>query len=128
MDRAGQRCEYCRLPTRGQVATFPIDHILPKSLEGSNAIENLALACPHCNAHKSNHVEGDDPESTRRVPLFNPRAQEWDHHFEWTGAGELAGRTPTGRATVVVLNVNSADMLELRCLLADLGLFPDVVR
>jgi hypothetical protein len=26
--RAGHRCEYCHLPTRGQVATFPIDGIL----------------------------------------------------------------------------------------------------
>ena len=23
--RAGHRCEYCRLPTKGQVATFPVD-------------------------------------------------------------------------------------------------------
>ena len=25
-ERAGFRCEYCRLPVRGQIATFPIDH------------------------------------------------------------------------------------------------------
>lgn len=27
VSRAGGRCEYCHLPTRGQVATFPIDHV-----------------------------------------------------------------------------------------------------
>jgi hypothetical protein len=26
LERAGFRCEYCRLPIRGQIATFPIDH------------------------------------------------------------------------------------------------------
>ncbi len=48
--RAGGCCEYCHLPTRGQVATFPIDHVLPRSSGGETILDNLALACPHCNA------------------------------------------------------------------------------
>lgn len=60
--RADYRCEYCHLPTRGQVATFPIDHIQPKSVGGSNELDNLALTCPHCNAHKgtATQVDGGD--------------------------------------------------------------------
>jgi 5-methylcytosine-specific restriction endonuclease McrA len=42
--RAGARCEYCHLPTRGQVATFPIDHVLPRSRGGETILDNLALA------------------------------------------------------------------------------------
>ena len=122
--RAGHRCEYCHLPTRGQVATFPIDHILPRSAGGTTDPANLALACPHCNAHKWEQAEAADPESGATVPLYHPRRDAWDEHFRYA-AGELVGRTPSGRATVAALAVNDPDMVELRQLLADLGLFPD---
>jgi hypothetical protein len=49
-------------------------------------------------------------------------------HFEWTldCPGELVGKTATGRATVAGLRINEADMVELRLLLAEVGLFPEV--
>jgi 5-methylcytosine-specific restriction endonuclease McrA len=50
--RAGHRCEYCHLPTRGQAGTFPIDHVTPRSLAGPTTLDNLALACPGRNGHK----------------------------------------------------------------------------
>ena len=125
-DRAGHRCEYCHLPTRGQVATFPIDHILPKSLDGSNSPDNLALACPHCNAMKAAQVEGIDPLTTLVTTMFNPRRDSWDEHFALTGSGILSGVTPTGRATIEMLHMNDADMVELRLLLGELGLFEEV--
>ncbi len=71
--RAERRCEYCRLPVRGQVATFPVDHIVPRSGEGPTQLDNLALACPHCNAHKWTHTHARDPVSGKTVALFHPR-------------------------------------------------------
>ncbi len=122
--RAGHRCEYCHLPTRGQVATFPIDHIIPKAAGGTTHPDNLALTCPHCNAHKWDAVEAADPITGEVVPLFHPRQNEWADHFAWTsGTGELAGRTAVGRATVAALAIHATDMIELRRLLAELGLF-----
>ena len=50
-ERAGFRCEYCRLPMRGQIATFPIDHPTPRSSGGLTILANLALACPHWKSH-----------------------------------------------------------------------------
>jgi hypothetical protein len=44
--RAGQRCEYCHLPTRGQVATFPVDHLIARNEGGLTALDNLALEVP----------------------------------------------------------------------------------
>ena len=122
--RAGHRCEYCHLPTRGQVATFPIDHITPRSAGGTNELSNLALTCPHCNAHKWTAAEGTDGDT---VPVFNPRRDNWSEHFEWPadGSGKLLGRTPTGRATIVALSINEADMIALRVLLTELGLFAE---
>jgi len=123
--RAGHRCEYCHLPTRGQVATFPIDHIIPRHAGGTTALDNLALTCPHCNAHKWTAVQEPDPDTGQPVRLFHPRQDAWDDHFEWTGDGTLSARTSIGRATVAALRINAPDMIELRTLLAELGLFPE---
>ena len=125
--RAGHRCEYCRLPTRGQVATFPVDHVVPRTAGGSTDPGNLALTCPHCNAHKWCRVEGPDPETGTAARFFHPRQDVWTDHFAWsrTAAGELVGQTPCGRATVLGLRINDDDMIALRRLLAELGLFAE---
>jgi hypothetical protein len=62
------------------------------------------------------------------VPLFNPRADEWAAHFAWSEerTGELVGSTATGRATVAAQRMNDADMIELRRLLAEVGLFDEM--
>src|SRR5205823_5397281 len=80
--RAGHRCEYCHLPTRGQVATFPIDHVIPRGRGGATDLDNLALTCPHCNAHKWTAVEGPDPDTGETVRFFHPRQDTWTDHFE----------------------------------------------
>jgi hypothetical protein len=110
------------LPTRGQVATFPIDHIIPRSRGGETDISNLALTCPHCNAHKWNAADGPDPETGETVALFHPRQDEWRDHFAWsaTRPGELIGKTASGRVTIHALRINDADMIALRMFLAEL--------
>ena len=126
--RAGQRCEYCHLPTQGQVATFPIDHLIPQIAGGPTSLDNLALACPSCNGHKWKHSEGIDPLSGTACRVFNPRTDIWSHHFRWSRepVGQLEGLTPCGRATIARLQINHPDLLALRRLLATLGLFPEV--
>jgi hypothetical protein len=115
------------LPTRGQVATFPIDHIVPRSAGGANDPDNLALTCPHCNAHEWTAAEGVDPDTGEAVTLFNPRSDDWNEHFAWSAdrPGELLGVTATGRATIAALRVNDGDMIALRLLLAEVGLFAE---
>jgi hypothetical protein len=128
MARAGGRCEYCHLSTRGQVATFPIDHVVPRSSGGVTILDNLALACPHCNAHKWAHTSETDPISGASVPSFNPRTQVWTDHFQWSSQdrGVLDGKTPCGRATIAPLQINDPDMLAIRQLLSRVGLFPEI--
>ncbi|HYH67472.1 MAG TPA: HNH endonuclease signature motif containing protein [Urbifossiella sp.] len=125
--RAGHRCEYCRLLTRGQVATFPIDHVVPKAAGGTTDLSNLALTCPHCNSHKGATAAGPDPTDGNLVRFFHPREDVWEVHFSWSPEtpGELVGRTPTGRATIEAFGINAPDMIELRVLLMKLGLFPE---
>ena len=93
--RAGHRCEYCHVPTRGQVAPFPVDHVQPESGGGLTVLDNLALTCPPCNGHKWKHTEGIDPVTEQSCPLFNPRSDAWDDHFEWSAVeiGVLVGNS-----------------------------------
>jgi 5-methylcytosine-specific restriction endonuclease McrA len=127
--RAAHRCEYCHVSTRGQVATFHVDHVQPVSDGGLTALANLALTCPPCNGHKWLHTEGRDPATGQTCQLFNPRSDNWSEHFEWSGSecGLLVGKTAFGRATIARLQINHPYQVETRRLLARLGLFPEVL-
>ncbi|MFO0843312.1 MAG: HNH endonuclease signature motif containing protein [Gemmataceae bacterium] len=126
--RAGDRCEYCHLPTTGQVATFPIDHLTPRDQGGTTTLDNLAMACPRCNGHKWKHSDGSDPASGQTCRLFHPRNDDWADHFRWSGTevGVLEGTTAIGRATIARLQINHPHHLTIRKLLASLGLFLDL--
>lgn len=112
--RAEDRCEYCQLRQADSLlAALHVEHIIPRKHGGSDELDNLALACIDCNLHKGPNLAGIDPETGDVVPLFHPRRQPWDEHFQWQDI-RLAGKTPTGRATIQVLNINSEEQLALR--------------
>ena len=105
--RANYLCEYCHSSERLSASRFTIDHITPRSLGGTDDLENLALACRRCNERRYNFVASIDPESQATVPIFNPRLQQWNDHFAWENQGVLIkGTTPIGRATCVRLDLN----------------------
>jgi hypothetical protein len=98
--RADYRCEYCRLPLLGN--SWQVDHIIPKSLGGTDDFNNLAVACFRCNNNKRNQFRIRDPVTGLEVPLFNPRKEHWEHHFI-EDKGRIIGKTPIGRATATLL-------------------------
>jgi hypothetical protein len=106
-----------------QVAVFPVDHIIPQSQGGLTVLDNLALACPSCNARKWAHQNEIDPRTGNSVPLFNPRTQAWTDHFRWSRKREfhIEGKTSCGRATVRRLKMNLPRIVTIRRLLAELG-------
>lgn len=109
-ERANFLCEYCHSSEEASAAQFAIDHILPKSLGGSDSLNNLALACQRCNGYRYNFTTGIDPQTQQKIPLFNPRQQIWREHFIWTAdALRIIGITPTGRATCHRLDLNDKD-------------------
>jgi 5-methylcytosine-specific restriction endonuclease McrA len=113
-ERAEDRCEYCHLhQDDSPLATLHVEHIIPKSHGGRDDVENLGLACIDCNLNKGPNLTGIDPRTNRITPLFNPRLQRWEDHFEWKGV-HVAGKTSVGRTTVRVLKLNSEDQLALR--------------
>ena len=112
--RAGDRCEYCRL-TQGTSALGPlqIEHVVARQHGGSDDPENLALACDRCNLHKGTNLTTLDPESGLVVPLFNPRSDDWAQHFR-IDHGWIVGLTPVGRGTARLLNMNAEGRVQLR--------------
>ena len=115
--RARNCCEYCRLSQlAAPVARFQIEHVRPRQHKGSDAFKNLALACPRCNRYKGPNLSAIDPKTKRIVPLFNPRTQDWNSHFEVHGIA-IAGLTAIGRATVRLLKMNAEDRLKVRAAL-----------
>jgi 5-methylcytosine-specific restriction endonuclease McrA len=112
--RAKHRCEYCQLhQDDSPLAALHIEHIRPIKHGGTDALENLCLACIDCNLHKGTNLTGIDPETDEITPLFHPRKDNWDEHFRWNGT-RIAGHTAVGRATVRVLDLNGDDRLDLR--------------
>jgi HNH endonuclease len=124
--RAQARCEYCQLSQELQVATFPVDHVVPIAAGGETTLENLAQACPSCNARKWTHAAATDPVSGEFMPLFNPRTQAWADHFRWSepDAAVIEATSSTGRATLTLLDLNSRPHVAIRRALGQLGKHP----
>jgi HNH endonuclease len=99
--------EYCHSSELLSANRFTIEHLVPRSLGGSDDIDNLALACRRCNERRYNFVTGVDPETQEIVPIFNPCSQKWQEHFVWTDRGiVIRGISSVGRATCIRLDLN----------------------
>lgn len=122
-ERAEFRCEYCRIHSDDMFLSFEIDHVIPIKHGGNNAIDNLALACPHCNQHKGSDFATLLDNFEDIVILFNPRIHQWATHFEVMD-GEILPKTRIGQARVKIFRFNQPDLLILRQLLIQAGCYP----
>lgn len=64
--RDGHRCLYC-----GTHADLTLDHVIPKSMGGKEAWENLVTACQVCNSKKGNMTPEQANMPLRQKP-FRP--------------------------------------------------------
>lgn len=125
--RANYLCEYCHASEQWQYVAFTIDHVIPLTLSGADILNNLALACFHCNRKKSGKTTAIDPQSGTEVPLFNPRQHSWSEHFIWSADGLLIiGLAPIGRATVATLVLNRERVINIRAADKAVGRHPPV--
>jgi len=123
VDRARNRCEYCRLPQEAApLLTFHVEHILPRQHGGSTRSENLALACPDCNRHKGPNLATVEQGHDEPIPLFNPRKHDWGDHFALQET-IIVGKSAIGRATVRLLGMNTPGRLNVRAELITNGEF-----
>ena len=123
--RARGLCEYCRCSADFTTASFHCEHIRPREAGGEVTLDNLAWACPWCNASKYTKTHALDPQTGRIAPLFHPRRQRWSRHFAWSEDFlVIIGRTATGSATVAALHLNRPELVNLRRVLHAVGEHP----
>jgi hypothetical protein len=125
-EAARNRCGYCLSPQHLVMARLEIEHVQPVSKGGTSDESNLWLSCSLCNAAKGDRTHAVDPETGAEVPLFHPRLQVWSEHFRWSDDGiRIVGLTPTGRATVATLHLDSdPDALLVRSYWVQAGWHP----
>jgi len=111
--RAGGRCEYCRLPQAGSRVPFEIDHIVPRKHRGRTTSGNLAVSCFYCNVYKGPNLTGLDPATGKVTRLYHPRRHKWSYHFRFDRS-ILIGCTAIGRTTIEVLRMNHPQLVALR--------------
>lgn len=111
--RAGGRCEYCRLPEEVDEWPFHLEHVIAKQHGGSDSTDNLCWSCSRCNFYKGPNVASIDLNTGAIVRLFHPRHDAWKEHFAVRGA-HIFGITEVGRATVQLLHMNDHRRLDLR--------------
>lgn len=113
IERAKNRCEYCRFPQALAMLAFEMEHIIAEKHGGKTSAENLALACPYCNRAKGTDLGSIDPETGLLTPFFNPRTQPWEDHFKIVGT-EIVPLTAEGRVTAAILQFNHIDRQQER--------------
>jgi len=114
-ERARYLCEYCHTSEKWQYVPFTIDHITPLAKGGSDELDNLALACFHCNRYKSDRVTAINSKTGTEIPLFNPRHDNWNDHFIWSIDGlRIVPITAIGRVTIELLRLNRERIIPIR--------------
>jgi hypothetical protein len=109
------RCCYCLTTELNCGSRMVFDHIYPRAKGGETSFENVCLACRACNEYKSDTTEALDPITDRLAPLFSPRGQKWQDHFQWVqGDAEIHGKTAVGRVTVAILRLNHVAIVVTR--------------
>jgi hypothetical protein len=105
------------------------DHITPSSRGRPTTVENVCLACRTCNEFKTNTIRAVDPLTQESTPLFLPRQQHWQDHFDWSLDGtKVEGTTAIGRATVVALRMNHVLIVAARRRWCAVGWHPPAVE
>lgn len=113
--RANGLCEYCHASEKWQYVEFTIEHVIPLNKNGGETVDNLALACFHCNRKKSDKIIAIDLESGIEVLLFNPRIDSWSQHFIWSADTlYIIALTPIGKVTVATLALNRERVINIR--------------
>ena len=95
---------------------------VPRLAEERESFSNRCLACASCNLAKGDRTKGTDPLTGREVSLFHPRRHAWNEHFLWArDQRNLLGKTPIGRATIAVLDLNGELRMQARQLWFETG-------
>lgn len=114
IERAGNACEYCRLPQSAQpFVSFHVDHVVATQHRPDDGLDNLCLSGQSCNLHKGTNLTTIDLVSGKIVRVFDPRNETWNDHFQIADF-IIVGKTDVGRAAARLLAMNKPSRVELR--------------
>ncbi len=120
--RARFCCEYCGIAEGDSFLGCEVDHIVSRKHGGSDAVENLALACTPCNRSKGTDLGSLDSRGDI-VRFFNPRTDQWAEHFRIRNA-QIESLTNIGAATERIFDFNSPERIAERIILIRQGRYP----
>lgn len=121
--RARGCCEYCLLSEEDAWFSHEPDHIIAEKHGGETTYENLAWACFDCNRYKGSDIASRDSLAGTLVPLFDPRSNRWEDHFQHSG-GRIIALTAVGRVTEKLLKLNLTERVEIRRILIEIARYP----
>ena len=81
VERDGLRCQGCGWAPH-QADYLQVDHNQPRSLEGADEIDNLALLCEPCNRKKSYKLTLDELQ-TARIADGRMDMDWWESEGKW---------------------------------------------
>lgn len=79
--RNGDRCAYCQITLTDDTRT--LDHYIPVSLGGQNALGNLRLCCRECNVKKKD-IPGPLWERMLEQQVCDGCIKRWTLGLQWT--------------------------------------------
>ena len=121
--RSGGLCEYCLIHEDDTFFGCEVDHIISLKHGGETLENNLAYACLSCNRHKGTDIGSVLADRAELIRLFNPRSDQWSHHFRLEGA-LLKSITDIGEVTISILQFNSSERVFERETLKAIGRYP----
>ncbi len=122
--RAVNRCEFWRLPAGDSYYGIHVDHVISLKHGGETILNNLAYCCPDCNRNKGSDLGTFLNSESELIRFFNPRQDEWNHHFDMDESGMIYHKTIVGAATINIFLFNHPDRIIERKLLWRMGLLP----
>ena len=123
MERAGHRCEYCRVLEYLSSFGYHIDHIIGVQHGGLNSLNNFAYVCSSCNWKKGPNISSILHLEGPLIPLFNPRILDWFEHFE-VQKGVLKAKSSIAEVTINLLELNNENKIEERLEMMIAGFYP----
>lgn len=114
IERAANKCEYCRISTEDTYLGGEIDHIRSIKHNGKTILDNLAFACQPCNRNKGSDLGSISEISNELVRFYNPRIDIWTEHFKANDNGEIEALTEIGEVTAAIFGLNDLERVAER--------------
>ena len=112
VERAEERCEYCRTHQNNTAFGCEVDHILSEKHMGRTESQNLALSYFFATAIRAATSAPSVQRKTRKSSaFFNPRIDVWAEHFALDAEQRMIPLTDIGRVTARILGFNAENSL-----------------